>query len=89
MRAAYDVGRQALTSMFNVLIDTSVWLDLAQDPKQTSLIDPLDTMLSQRHMTLLVPRIVLTEFHKNRQRVAECAISQLRPTRFTELGTTL
>ena len=59
--------------MFNVLIDTSVWLDLAQDQKQTPLIDPLVTMLTDGYIKLLVPRIVLTEFQKNRQRVAERA----------------
>jgi hypothetical protein len=59
--------------MFNVLIDTSVWFDLAQDQKQTPLIEPLITMLSHGYMNLLVPRIVLTEFQKNRGRVAERA----------------
>ena len=73
MRAAHDVDRQALTRMFNVLIDTSVWLDLAQDQRQTPLIDPLITMISHGYVNLLVPRIVLIEFQKNRQRVVERA----------------
>jgi hypothetical protein len=30
--------------MFHVLIDTSVWLDLAENPKQTPLLEPLDAM---------------------------------------------
>lgn len=59
--------------MFNVLIDTSVWLDLAQDQKQTPLLDPLLTMVREAYMHLLVPRIVLTEFEKNRERVARRA----------------
>jgi hypothetical protein len=44
MRRANEDDRQALTHMFNVLIDTSVWLDLAQDQKQTPLIDQLVMM---------------------------------------------
>jgi hypothetical protein len=56
--------------MFNVLIDTSVWLDLADNQKQTPLLDPLIEMLSNEFMRLLVPRTVLTEFKANRERVA-------------------
>jgi len=66
-----NIRRQPHKLSFNVLIDTSVWLDLAQDQKQTPLIDPLVTMLSHGYMSLLVPRIVISEFQKNRQRVAE------------------
>src|SRR6266704_6165474 len=73
MRAPHDVDQQALTRMFNVLIDTSVWLDLAQDQRQTPLIDLLTTMMSHGYVNLLVPHIVLIEFQKNRQRVVERA----------------
>lgn len=63
----------SVTRMFNVLIDTSVWLDLAQDRNQTALIEPLAAMLSEGYAHLLVPRIVLSEFQKSRERVAERA----------------
>lgn len=63
--------------MFHVLIDTSVWLDLAQDPKQAPLIDSLEAMIKAKLMALVVPRIVLTEFQKNRERVAERAKKSL------------
>jgi hypothetical protein len=59
--------------MFNLLIDTSVWLDLAQDQKQAPLLDPLVAMLKDGQVKLLVPRIVLDEFQRNRKRVAERA----------------
>jgi len=39
--------------MFNVLIDTSVWLDLAQDKKQTPLLDPLVAMLKDGRVSAL------------------------------------
>jgi hypothetical protein len=32
--------------MFNVLIDTCVWLDLADKPQQTALMSPLEGLLS-------------------------------------------
>ena len=57
--------------MFNVLIDTCVWLDLADKPQQTALLAPLEGLLSYGGINLLVPRIVLEEFKKNRGRVAE------------------
>jgi len=57
--------------MFNVLIDTCVWLDIAEKPQQTALLAPLEGILSYGGINLLVPRIVLEEFKKNRGRVAE------------------
>ncbi|WP_429404534.1 PIN domain-containing protein [Paraburkholderia sp. MM5482-R1] len=63
--------------MFNLLIDTSVWLDLAADAKQTPLLDLLERLLSDGQLTLLVPRIVVDEFHKNRDRVAKSSAKSL------------
>jgi len=63
--------------MFNVLIDTCVWLDLAEDTKQTPLLDAVESLLKDRRMRLLVPRIVVDEFHKNRDRVAKASAKSL------------
>lgn len=57
--------------MFNVLIDTCVWLDLADKPQQTTLLAPLEGLLSYGGINLLIPRIVLEEFKRNRGRIAE------------------
>lgn len=57
--------------MFNILIDTCVWLDLADKPQQTALMSPLEGLLSYGGINILVPRIVLEEFKRNRSRVAE------------------
>lgn len=57
--------------MFHILIDTSTWLDLAQDQKQGALLDSLEVMTKDKLVTLIVPRIVITEFEKNRGKVAE------------------
>lgn len=63
--------------MFNILIDTSVWLDLAEDPKQTPLLSLLEELLSAGLMNILVPRIVINEFQKNRNRVAKSSARSL------------
>jgi hypothetical protein len=56
--------------MFKLLIDTCVWLDLAKDPKQAPVLDVLDEMIRLGLATLIVPRIVLEEFRRNRERIA-------------------
>lgn len=63
--------------MFNVLIDTCVWLDLAQDPKQTPLLSVVETMVNDRVLSLLVPQLVIDEFSKNRERVAKSSARSL------------
>ena len=75
--ATFGVGQSAAlmrimsTPMFNVLIDTSVWLDLAEDTKQTPLLDVVERLVKDGQMRLLVPRIVVDEFHKNRDKIAK------------------
>ncbi len=59
--------------MFHVMLDTSVWLDIAQDPRQTPFLDPLIGLLSGGQMNVLVPKLVLDEFKRNRKRVADSA----------------
>ncbi|MDP3825662.1 MAG: PIN domain-containing protein, partial [Polaromonas sp.] len=56
--------------MFHVLIDTSVWLDLAENQRQTPLIDLIAELVNEKQITLLVPELVLSEFKANRDRVA-------------------
>lgn len=63
--------------MFNVLIDTSVWLSVAENPKQTPLLDVLVSLVSGGRMNVLVPRTVLTEFHANKTRVATSSAKSL------------
>jgi len=56
--------------MFKILIDTCVWLDLAKDPHQHSLIAVLEELILMREVSLIVPRIVVNEFQRNKTRVA-------------------
>lgn len=63
--------------MFNVLIDTSVWLDLAENQRQTPLIDVVVELINENQITLLVPELVLLEFKANRARVAARSVRSL------------
>jgi hypothetical protein len=57
--------------MFRMLIDTCVWLDLAKDPKQVSVLGVIEELLRQDMLSLIVPRIALDEFQRNRERVSK------------------
>jgi hypothetical protein len=59
-----------MSLMFKILVDTSVWLDLAKDPKQVPVIGVVEEMVSQKLIELIVPRVVLEEFRVNRERIA-------------------
>jgi len=59
--------------MFKVLIDTCVWLEIAQDAKYGAQIASLRELIKQKKLTLIVPRTVLSEFQKNKQRIAQRA----------------
>lgn len=63
--------------MFHVLIDTSVWLDLAANQKQTPLLTVLAEFLGEGQLQLLVPRTVITEFNRNRERIAKASAKSL------------
>src|SRR5579863_9442021 len=57
--------------MFKLLVDTCVWLDRAKDHKQAPLLDVVEEMVRQRLVSLIVPRIILDEFLRNRERIAK------------------
>ena len=63
--------------MFHLLIDTSVWLDLAADQRQSSLLDVLVEFLGAGQATLVLPNTVVTEFQQNRERVAKASARSL------------
>ena len=52
--------------MFRILIDTSVWLDLAKDPKSVPLLEVLEPLIKSREASLIVPKIVIDEFQRNK-----------------------
>jgi hypothetical protein len=57
--------------MFKMLIDTCVWLDIAKDQRQVSVLGAVEEMVKLGIVTLIVPRIVLDEFRRNRERIAK------------------
>lgn len=63
--------------MFHILIDTSVWLDLAADQRQSMLLDVLIELLGERQATLILPQTIVDEFHRNRERVAKTSARSL------------
>lgn len=57
--------------MFRMLVDTCVWLDLARDRKQLPVLEVVEEMLRRGLISLIVPRVVLDEFRRNRERIAK------------------
>jgi hypothetical protein len=54
-----------------LMIDTCVWLDLAKDYSQRSLLGALEEMVRMRMVSLLTPVLVVEEFQRNKERVIE------------------
>src|SRR5260370_38993676 len=54
-----------------MLVDTCVWLDLAKDYGQKSLLGALDDMVKNGYVTLILPRTVGDEFTRNKTRLIE------------------
>lgn len=54
-----------------LLIDTNLWLDLASDYRLTSVLIAVDKLTLAGKIELLMPQIVLDEFARHRDHVAE------------------
>jgi hypothetical protein len=52
--------------VFQVLLDTSVWLELGKDPKQAPILNVIEEMVARKLVALIVPRVVHTEFTSSR-----------------------
>jgi hypothetical protein len=57
--------------VFKLLIDTCVWLDLAKDYQQQSILGALEELTRQGEVSLILPRIVVDEFARNKDRIIE------------------
>ena len=57
--------------MFSILIDTCVWLDLAKDHQRQPIVTALEELIRQNQLELIVPRIVVDEFQRNKARIIE------------------
>ena len=56
---------------FDLLIDTCVWLDVAKDYQQQAVLAALEELIQQDDIALILPRIVVDEFARNKARVIE------------------
>ncbi len=65
--------------MYRVLVDTSVWLNLAGNPKRFPELAILEQMVRRRVIELIVPTLAILEFHKNRANFIHRAETELLP----------
>ncbi len=63
--------------MFKLFMDTCVWLDLAKEHKHRALIEAIEHLVRINQATLIVPRIVLEEFSRNKARIVDDATRSL------------
>jgi predicted nucleic acid-binding protein len=61
----------------NLLIDTSVWLDLTRDHRHLPLLDALSAMTKAGEVVLIVPQVIIDEFARNRDRVMAASRASL------------
>jgi hypothetical protein len=66
--------------MFQLLIDTCVWIDIAKDRKQQTLLTALERLLEHRKIELILPRIVVDEFDRNKARIVQDATRSISST---------
>ena len=57
--------------MFRMLIDTCVWLDLSKDQRQVPVLGVVEEMVKLGMVTLIVSRVGLDEFLRNRDRISK------------------
>ena len=66
--------------MFQLLIDTCVWIDIAKDRKQQSLLTALERLIEHKKVEIIVPRIVIDEFGRNKSRIVQDATKSMSST---------
>ena len=55
--------------MLRLLIDTCIWLELAKDHRLKPLLTALENLVENEAISLIVPRLVVDEFARNKERV--------------------
>src|ERR1700730_6863895 len=55
-------GKQVL----KLLVDTCVWIDLAKDHHQHSILRALDALMGEGKVAVMLPPLVLEEFERNK-----------------------
>ncbi|MFB4289208.1 PIN domain-containing protein [Nonomuraea sp. ATR24] len=70
--------------MLRLLVDTSVWLDMAKHRDGQKLIVPIRVLCFQKRLQLIVPSLIVDEFERNRPRV-EASVSASVAERIRQL----
>src|SRR5689334_182456 len=60
-----------VVGMFRVLIDTSIWFNIAEDPKKFFHLAVVEELIRRGRMSLIVPQLAIDEFKRNRARIAD------------------
>jgi PIN domain len=68
------------TQQFRILIDTCVWVDLAKDYHQQAQPGILEELIELGEVSLIVPRVIVDEFARNRARVTDDSSRSLSTT---------
>jgi hypothetical protein len=66
--------------VFKLLIDTCVWLDLAKDYQQQAILGALEELTRQDEVSLILPRTVVDEFARNKDRIIDESSRSLSST---------
>lgn len=74
------MAKRSSQSTFHVLIDTCVWLDAAKDHQQQAILTALEELVRQGDIALILPRIVVDEFARNKARIIEDSSRSLSST---------
>src|SRR5689334_22601357 len=64
--------------MLRLLVDTSVWLDLAQRRDGQKWIVPMRYFIHKNYLQLLVPALAIEEFDRNRSRAEDAVTVKVR-----------
>jgi PIN domain len=59
--------------MTKLLIDTSVWLDIAKTNKGEKVLILLEEFIKAGELTLVIPEIIIAEFNRNKDRIVNDA----------------
>jgi hypothetical protein len=69
MEARMAAKPKPASTVFYVMVDTCVWLELAKDYKQRALLIALKESVRSGRISLLLPRTIIHEFARNKTRV--------------------
>jgi hypothetical protein len=72
--------KQKKEARFHILIDTCVWLDVAKHYQQQAILAALEELIRQGDIALILPRTVVDEFARNKERVIEDGSRSLSST---------